>query len=421
MYETGRVQSTAPLWSELAEAAQILGEDPAAAATRLRGMLETIPAQPHCLSLFVSALRAQGNTDEARAALEQMAAKTPELAAIHFELGQLLKTMNDHVAAIAALRRTVELEPNHPSAWRTLGDALAASGDNEGAADAYSCQFRSSILDVRLLERMYALGPDAADTGVKLLREFLTIYSTDANATRMLAGIYMRENQLDAAEKLLERAVRLAPDFTTAQQDYFWVLRAQMKREEQNEQLDILLEQDPENTSYRALKSEVLVQLGKTREAIEYCEDILRNEPGNSGIWATYALALRAAGRTQDCVAAFRKAIELQPSLGEAWWGLANLKTFRFSSSDTDAMRAQLAREEVPANDRSALHFALGKALEDDAAYDESFEQYSLGNAVVRSHNPYDATQLEASVRREEERFTPAFFAAHAGQGCPSP
>ena len=47
---------------------------------------------------------------------------------------------------------------------------------------------------------------------------------------------------------------------------------------------------------------------------------------------------LKTVGRQDEGIAAYRKAIELKPTLGEAWWSLANLKTVKFDEADVAAM-----------------------------------------------------------------------------------
>ena len=89
--------------------------------------------------------------------------------------------------------------------------------------------------------------------------------------------------------------------------------------------------------------------------------------------------ALKTAGRNAESIDAYRKSIELAPHLGEAYWSLANLKTFRFTPADIAAMRAQLAARRSDDEDRLHFHFALGKALEDAGEYAESFEHYARG------------------------------------------
>jgi hypothetical protein len=117
-------------------------------------------------------------------------------------------------------------------------------------------------------------------------------------------------------------------------------------------------------------------------------------------------------------VAAYRKSLVSLPSLGESYFSLANLKTFRFDDADVAAMRALLARPDLGEQDRLHLHFALGKALEDAAAYEESFVQYEKGNALRLKRVPYDANETSGHVRRSKALFTREFFAAREDFGA---
>ena len=79
---------------------------------------------------------------------------------------------------------------------------------------------------------------------------------------------------------------------------------------------------------------------------------MLADYSGQPKLWMSYGHSLKTAGRQPDCIAAYRRSIELAPNLGEAYWSLANLKTFRFTDDDVAAMRAQLQREDLPLEDR---------------------------------------------------------------------
>jgi len=266
-----------------------------------------------------------------------------------------------------------------------------------------------------------ALGPDQAELAENVLREYLNIYATDVVALEMLGSLHMRIGDFETAEELFKRAFELAPSFARARLKYISALHQQLRPEEEIAQIEFLLQNDPDNPDYRVTKATALSASGRAQEAVEYCEEMLRAEPEKPQFWLSYAQALRTAGRQEDCVAAFRKTLQLQPRYAAAWWGLANLKTFHFSPADVDAIRAELGRGDVTAENREFLHFALGEALEDLKAYEEAFKNYRAGNAVVRSRNPYDLNEVLENMEREERRFTPEFYAAHEGGGCPSP
>jgi tetratricopeptide (TPR) repeat protein len=420
MEQANEVSTRIPLSNILGGAAELLATEPAKAAQQARDILKNVPGQAQALTLLVSALRAQGDTPGARATLESFVAEQPDMAAPHFELGLLLSEIGEHEAAIRALSRVVELEPKHPTAWRALGDELADTGDTEGAAKAYGRQFASSVMDLKMLENMAALEADKVEIADEMIREYLGIFSTDVGAIHMLGHLYLRANRPDTAEKLMARALNLAPDFTTARQDYVSALRNERKWDEENRELDILLEEQPDHSGYRFLKAVALSQSGRTDEAIRYSEALVRDHPGEARYWLAYAFTLRPVGRAEDAIAAFRKSVEIEPGYGETWWGLANLKTFRFSQAEIETMRTQLVRADLPESQRYPLHFALGRALEDNGVYAESFEHYARGNAILHSRNPPGADEIGRGVLREKTRYTEDFFRAHVGHGSPS-
>src|SRR5437879_8413938 len=138
-------------------------------------------------------------------------------------------------------------------------------------------------------------------------------------------------------------------------------------------------------------------------------------------MWMSYGHALRTAGRQDDSVSAYRRAISMVSTLGEACWSLANLKTFRFTDEEARAMRAALGRKDLADDDRVHFEFALGKTLEDARSYEESFAHYAAGNALRRRSHPYSADDNADLIRRLKALFTADFFAARAHLGCAAP
>jgi tetratricopeptide (TPR) repeat protein len=132
----------------------------------------------------------------------------------------------------------------------------------------------------------------------------------------------------------------------------------------------------------------------------------------------SYGHALKTAGQTPDAITAYRRSIACGPTLGEAYWSLANLKTFAFDDAEMAAMRAHLADAALREDDRLHFHYALGKALEDRAAYDESFHHYAEGARLRRAQLDYDAHSVTAAVARNRAVFTRDYFTARAGWGA---
>ena len=412
---TSQQSSTNSLEIALQHCARLLEAQPALAAEQAREILLAAPGNALAELYQALAQRALGNGDAALQRLAVLVAAQPNWAAAHYEYGVTLASTGSGDAAIGALRRAVQLKPDFTDAWRALGDHLNAIGDAAGADRAYAAQIKAATHDPRLLEPAAALCDGRIGVAEALLREHLKQFPTDVAALRMLAEVAARLGRYSDAEHLLARCLELAPGFTAARQNYALVLHRENKPTEALAEVNQLLTSEPRNPSYRNLKAAVLVRIGEYAAAMQLYQSVLADYPQQAKVWMSYGHALKTSGQQQPSIDAYRRSIALAPNLGEAYWSLANLKTFRFAASELDAMRTQLARSDISDDDRVHLHFAIGKALEDDAQYAQAFAQYAAGNALHRTRQPYDAAETTRNVARATQLFTREFFTVRPG------
>jgi predicted Zn-dependent protease len=402
----------------LAHAARLLETQPARASEQAAEILKAVPGHPPARLILGMARRIVGDTGAALEVLEPLAREQPRWAAAFLELGVALGDAGRSAAAIAALERATQLNPDLPDAWRRLADLRDAAGDAAAADQARARFIRAANRDPRLMAAAAALIENKIPNAEGLLRAHLTQYPTDVAALRMLAEVAARLRRYTDAQALLERCLELAPSFDAARHNYAVVLLRQAKAAEALPQIERLLAAEPRNPAYRNLHAAILAHLGDYSASIDVFEAVLKEFPEQPRIWMSYGHALKTAARSDDSIAAYRHSIALLPSLGEAYWSLANLKTFRFTAADVAAMRSALAGAELAADDRLHFEFALGKALEDAAAYAESFAHYEAGSAIRRAQSPYDADETSAHLRRSKALYTREFFAARAGAGA---
>jgi tetratricopeptide (TPR) repeat protein len=234
----------------------------------------------------------------------------------------------------------------------------------------------------------------------------------------MLAEVAGRLRRYKNAQELLERCLELAPSFDAARHNYAIVLNRQAKQKEALPQVQRLLAKEPRNPSYLNLKAAILANLGDSVDSIKVYETVLAEYPHQPKVWMSYGHALKTAGRLEDSVAAYRRAIGMEPKLGEAYWSLANLKTFRFSQSDAHAIRVALESADLTDDERLHFEFSLGKALEDEASYEQSFVHYAKGNALRKKLQVYSADQHTLYVGRCKAQYTSEFFSARESRGA---
>lgn len=324
---------------------------------------------------------------------------------------------SDLVALRAAARRT----PTEPQIWRQLGDRLLAAGDSAAAANAYLEHVSHSVHDPALMQAAAALAANRIPEAEARLRAQLREAPTDVVAIRMLAELAVRVDRIEDAENLLARCLELAPGFREARHNHAIVLHRANRPIEAIAELEALLRDDPANPQYRNLKAAVLCRIGEYATAIDIYAELLREHPGQVHAWLSYGHALKTEGHTERAIAAYRECTRLDRGFGEAYWSLANLKTFRFGDEEIAAMRSALANTSLGDENRLHLDFALGKALEDRTDYATSFAHYAAGNALRLKLAPYRADDTSARLARAKQMYTPEFLAARAGQGSPSP
>jgi tetratricopeptide (TPR) repeat protein len=405
----------------LAHAENLLASAPRLAAEQAREILGTVPGHPAATLLLGMAHRRSGDPARALEVLRPLVAAQPRSGAAHRELGLALGDAGQGEEAVAVLRKAVSLQPTMADAWRALGDHLYAMGDTVAADQAYANHIRNSTHDPRLLEPALALAEGRIAVAEPLLRNHLKQFPTDVAAIRMLAEIAARIGRYGDAENLLTRCLELAPGFKAARHNFASILHRNNKPVEALAQVDQLLASEPRSPSFRNLRAVVLARIGDYAGAIRIYEELLREYPQQARLWLSQGHALKTEGRQQESITAYRRAIELEPGLGEAYWSLANLKTFRFTEIDVAAMERQLERPEISREDRLQFHFALGKAAEDAREYQRSFEHYAAGNRLRKEAVPYDAGLIHQQVENSRRLFTSEFLSARRGSGCPAP
>jgi tetratricopeptide (TPR) repeat protein len=419
-------EAAASLDVALTHASRLLGSEPALAAAQAGEILRVVPGHPAARLILATAHRLRGDMPAALALLEPLAGEPlaggqAAAAPVQYELGLALARVGRGDEALAALRRAVALKPGMAKAWLALADHLRAIGDGDGADAASLAYVRHSARDPRLLRAAEALAGNRLPEAEAQLKDWLRQHPTDVAALRMLAELAVRVGRNEEGLGLLERCLELAPGFREARQHYALVLHRDQQSERALEQLERLLVDDPDNPGNRTLKAAILCRLGEYADGIALYEAVLREYPNNARVWMSHGHALKTAGRQDEAIAAYRRSLALEPGFGEAYWSLANLKTFRFGDDDIAAMRAQLARSELSAEDRFHFDFALGKALEDRKDHAASFAHYAAGNALRLKTVPYRAADTSTRVAKAKQLYTREFFAERAGCGDPAP
>jgi tetratricopeptide (TPR) repeat protein len=376
-----------------------------------------MPENRDVLYAIARSQRYLGKIDDALKTLAHLEQFQPNFSRLHEERGHCYVVMRDAPRAIDALLRAVNINHALPSSWNLLEGLYRMTGDNANAATA--------ALHVATLKR---LAPEVViATGLftdgeltqaeNVIRPYLLRVGNDVEGMRLLARIGLARDVLDDAEILLEAVLKGAPNYHAARFDYANVLFERHLYKRACEEMEKLLAVDPRHLDYRVLYASANVGLGEHDRAIVLYQEILREAPQAADLHLSLAHSLKTQGRQADAIDAYHAAITVRPNFGDAYWSLANLKTYRFTDDEIARMRAEEALPATPLVDRYHLCFALGKAFEDRGDCAESWRYYQQGNALKRSESRYRPEIIETNTRKQIEVCTRDFFVNRANVG----
>ena len=251
------------------------------------------------------------------------------------------------------------------------------------------------------------------------LRDILAADPGNADALSKLAEIAGEQRRVEEATVLLRRAAAADPS-PDRRVELIEHLRRFAGPAVALKELETLPPGVRDRFEIKAMEAAIHGFLGDHERQVALYRDMAREQPGEAGLWMSLGNALKTLGRTDEAVKAIRRAIRARPGLGEAYWTLANFKSFRFSPSDINAMRTALKGEPRP-EDALHLHFALGKAFEDRGDYEASFRHYAVGNAIRAASLSGDEISPSRFVDEAIAAFTPAFFERNGDAGSPEP
>lgn len=417
----GEARPAGDLQAALEHAANLLKDNPALATEQALEILKVYPDSAAATHILATSYRLRGEAAEAVRAIKSLAEAHPESPHVLYELATCLAAAGQGSEAISRLRSLLRIDPAHAAAWRALGDQLGVAGDEQGSAQAYEMHLQLSTPHPELIEAADSLRTGNLANAERIARDVLKKDPADTVAIRMLAAIGIKLGHFDEAINLLKRCLELAPGFHLARQNYAVALSRRRRIDEALEQVRILLEQEPDNPNYLLLKGSFLVGKGDSQSALELYEQFLQKYPLQAGALMNYGHVLKTVGRVAESIVAYRSSLDLRPATGEAYWSLANLKTFRFTDADIDRMRDQVLDRGGDPDDQAHLLFALGKALEDHGHFDESFEYYSRGNSIRSKHHRHNARVNIFNTARQIKTLDANFFRSRHGYGCPAP
>ena len=217
------------------------------------------------------------------------------------------------------------------------------------------------------------------------------------DALRLLGLLAFKTKDYEIAERLFLKVLQLDPSFSLAWDNLAKLYRIQNKLLKSIPAFENLIKLDPRNFEALVSLGTVYIKLSKYHEGIKLYEESLKIKPENPRVYLSLGHALKTIGEREKSEAAYQNAIKYFSLSGEAYWSLANLKTYEFSDKEIINMESSLTKNIHP-NEMTQMHFALGKAYESKRQFDKSFKHYAEGNWQQRKQISYNAEDYKISI-----------------------
>ena len=383
------------------------------AEKQLSEILKKFPNDPNALRLSGVSSLEQEKPEVALIPLQKAIRVAPKFLQAHENLAQAWTQLGDLNKAEVCFKKCLELDASNFSNWKALGDVLSDQGKDEEADKAYKNAISTDKKYLDLQKAMSQVQKGNLGEAEKIYREILSDDPNNVDALRLLALLASRTGAVDQAINMLENCTKIAPDYALA-----WENLAKMYRQKDDpDSLQKAAFCFRKATELRPDWAEGWAGLGtmQTRssqheEGIESYKKSIELKANQPRVHLSLGHVYKTTGNQEACISSYNEAISFDNNFGEAYWSLANLKTYKFSGEEISIMEKKVELTEVPEREKVHFLFSLGKALEDMGNYDKSFEYYKRGNDLNRGRTTYDPKAIEALSERLKQFFTEERF-----------
>ena len=396
---------------DLSDATQAVKENRFEDAIKLLNViLKENPTNIDSLYLAAVSTRFSKKFIDSKKHIENLLINAPDTGRAYQELAHLNRDMRNEEKAVMHYRQACELNPALLASWNFLYKYFERNKNTPAAEHALQQIKKLQSLPGSLLYIDQILNEGRLGLAEAKCRAFLKENPTHTYAMSLLAEIANRLGYFDDAEFLLEKAVEFKPKDGDLRMKYAAILRKKQKFAKTMEQVNILCDQYPNNLNYQAQKASEIMQNGDHEKAIILLDDILKKNPYNFSTLTSRGHAQKTLGKTDQAINSYQSAYQIKPDHGEAFFSLANLKTYSFTNKELDDMRGQVERVDLSLRDKSYFHFALAQGCEVNGEFEEAFHHLIRGNQIKSDQSQYSIERMNKELQAQIEVCNSTFF-----------
>ena len=316
---------------------------------------------------------------------------------------KLLTFIGDQNSALDCLKKLNKISPTIESI-REISNIYIDKGETEKSEEIIQHFFESNKSYSELYKGIRHVKAGRNKLAEEAYKKVLKKDKNNVDALRLLGLLAFKQNNYPIAEKLFIRGIQLNPTFKLLWENLAKCFRLQNKFQHAQKAFENLLKLDPNNLEAMGALGTIHIRLSNFDEGIEIYKNLLKQNNKNPRVHLSLGHAHKTVGNRSESEQSYINAIKNFPLCGEAYWSLANLKTYKFSDKQIKSMESAL-KENIHDLEKIQMLFALGKAHESNKNFDVSFKYYEEGNWLHRKTLDYNAQENSDSIDKTIEFF----------------
>lgn len=387
----------------------------------IESLWQDFSGDPNLGYLKALCYRLANEPTQALSVLKKLSTAYPDMARAHQEIALNSLALNLPQEALAAAEKAVSLDGSLIKSWELLEPLHRAFSPDKLTATIEQIRFLKS-LPTELRTVIGYLSAGKLQDAERLCKYFLRENKTHAEGMRLLAEVLTRKNILDEAQFILETLHELEPENVPAGIQLFHVVMRRQRFHSAFEIATRLQSRHPNDVDQiKKAYAAACFAVGRITEARSLYEELRKQYPDDHLIPISQGHIFNSDGEREAAIQSFIASSAIKADHGDAYWSLANTKSYRFDEKQIIKMKELEQQPTIGELDRIQICFALGKALEDLNLYDEAFSYYSRGNQLKLPGTHFDTQQLAKRIDAQEQVCTPELFSHFAGSGFAAP
>ena len=334
------------------------------------------------------------------------------------EFGHNYVNLKDKPMALKSYLRAVKFNPTLHASW--LGMLTIKEVDSKIFELANSNIMYLKNLPPELKSVSSFIHEGKLKKADHLCRDYLKNKPHDIEAMRLLAKIGKELHIYDDSEFLLESCLVFDKDNTDVALEYIDVLIKRQKYAKALGEAEKLYKKDEKNLQFMIAYAVTLQQTNRQEEALNIYNKVLEVDKNNPDVLLSKGHLLKTFGNVKESIKSYKSSYKIDKYFGDAYWSLANLKTYAFSDQEIKSLEKMVKDIYLNENEKTYMHFALGKAFEDSKDYQKSFHHYKAGNDIKKQNIKFDLKVFDEECINQKEVCTGDLFEAKKDWGSDS-